>query len=250
MCRANQVVIVPESQETIASSAEPLAELPGDDLRLHRLLAARRLLVHQLAPFLHALLRLLEERAVRPCARAAAAAPEACAGCRRPGRPRRDSAGRSAPDRDRSARRGPRRASGRTRCRGTTCRPSSSASHSSSASCDGLVPSSPMPPVVYGRIVGHGRLAEQRLDDGRAEPLGDVEELVGGGQGALSGEKNAASSPAFRISAARARSEGGGTRARLAARSSTLCLGTLRSDLRSESCSWMSTGKLMCATPL
>ena len=48
MWRAHQVVFVPESQETMASSRQPLAELPGDHLRLHRHVVRGACVVHQL----------------------------------------------------------------------------------------------------------------------------------------------------------------------------------------------------------
>ncbi len=40
-------------------------------------------------------------------------------------------------------------------------------SHSCKASCDGAVPSSPIPPVVYGLRSGNRRLSKQRLRDRR-----------------------------------------------------------------------------------
>jgi len=43
---------------------EPPAQLPGQDLRLHRRVAARAALIHELAPLRHALLRGLEEAPV------------------------------------------------------------------------------------------------------------------------------------------------------------------------------------------
>ncbi len=62
--RATQVVIVPESVATMASSCEQLVQLVRHHLRLHRRVAARAALLHQLVPLLHAVLRLLEEAAV------------------------------------------------------------------------------------------------------------------------------------------------------------------------------------------
>ena len=43
---------------------EQLVQLVGDDLRLHRRVLPRAALLHQLVPLLHALLGLLQERAV------------------------------------------------------------------------------------------------------------------------------------------------------------------------------------------
>ena len=55
-----------------------------------------------------------------------------------------------------------------------------SVSQFSIASCDGLVPSRPMPPVVYGTVVGHARLAQQRLDDRAGERVGQLLQFIGG----------------------------------------------------------------------
>ena len=49
-----------------------------------------------------------------------------------------------------------------------------SVSQPSSASCDGSVPSRPMPPVVYGLSSGTAAFAQKRLYDRRAEHLGDL----------------------------------------------------------------------------
>ena len=45
-----------------------------------------------------------------------------------------------------------------------------------------------MPPVVYGRVVGDDRLAQQRLDDRRGQRVGDLLQLVAGPQRPLAGE--------------------------------------------------------------
>ena len=92
------------------------------------------------------------------------------------------------PGRGRSGRRAPGRAWDRTRCRGTRCRPCSSVSHSSSASCDGRVPSRPIAAGRVRAVVRHRRLAEQRLDDRRAERLGQLLQLVGGAERAPAGQ--------------------------------------------------------------
>ena len=180
-----------------------LFELVRHHLRLHRLVGPRAALLHQLAPVLHPGLRLLQERAVLVAARAAAAAPGARAGVADQADLDRDSAGRCASGRGRSARRAPGRASGRTRCRGSSMPTISSVSQSSSASCDGRVPSRPMPPVVYGLSSGTARLAEQRLDDRRAEQLGDRLELVARRRARRARPGSTTFLPAFRISAAR-----------------------------------------------
>ena len=64
----------------------------------------------------------------------------------------------------------------------------SSVSHSSRASCDGAVPSSPIPPVVYGLSSGTQPLPEQRLDDWRTEQFGGLFELVGRVERTLAGQ--------------------------------------------------------------
>ena len=76
MWRAAQVVIVPESVATIASSARSLLSSCATTCGFIGLSVARAALVHQLAPFVHAVLRLLEERAVGLGGRGAAAGPE------------------------------------------------------------------------------------------------------------------------------------------------------------------------------
>ena len=104
---------------------QPLAQLPGDDLRLHRLVRRVAALVHQLAPLLH-VLPARRSRKSRFSLRLSSGS-SSCRGrrgCRRPGRPPPDSAGRCAWDRCRSARRAPARAWAEIRCRETTCRPS------------------------------------------------------------------------------------------------------------------------------
>ena len=100
--------------------AQPLAELAGDDLRLHRRVRAACRAPPSAAAIAcmpscacsrkRAVLLALQQRQQR-----AQRAPR----CRRPARPRPDSAGRCAPGRGRSARRAPGPASGRTRCRGS-----------------------------------------------------------------------------------------------------------------------------------
>ena len=159
--------MVPESQETIGVVAQALAELPGDHLRLHRHVRAACP-----AP---------PSAATTPACRSAPSRGSSrCSllleqrqqclqrrrGCRRPGRPRRDSAGRCAAGRDRSARRAPCPAWDRTRCTETSVPTISSVSHSSIASCEGSVPSRPMPPVVYGLSSGTAALPSSALTIG------------------------------------------------------------------------------------
>ena len=122
----HQVVIVPESAETMASSARSrLPSSRGDHLRLHRLVGpACRALP---SASRHSSFPSAPSRGT--CgprgARAAAAAPRSVRlAIADQADLDRDSAGRCASGRDRSARRAPGRASDRTRCRGTTCRPS------------------------------------------------------------------------------------------------------------------------------
>ena len=64
----------------------------------------------------------------------------------------------------------------------------SSVSHSSIASCDGRVPEQTDAAGRVRAVVGHGRLAEQRLDDRRAERSAICSQLVAGAEGAAAGE--------------------------------------------------------------
>ena len=189
MCRADQVAIVPLSQATIASSRSRLPSSQattcgfiGDVGRGSR---APPSAAHQ--SFI-AVLRLLQEAAVVVALAAAAAAPGACRGCRRPARPRPGSAGRSAVGSMSiwTPRAWP--GFGKNSMYGNDVPTISSVSQLSIASCDGCVPSSPMPPVVYGLSSGHGGLAEQRLDDRRGERLGQLLQLVGRAKRAAAGQ--------------------------------------------------------------
>ena len=101
-----------------------------------------------------------------PCARASAAVPRACAGCHRPAPPPPDTAARPAWGRARSGRRAPARASAGTRCRGNEVPTIRSVSHSSRASWEGLVPSRPMDPVVYGQSSGTAAFPSRALTMG------------------------------------------------------------------------------------
>ena len=147
MWRAAQVVMVPESVATIASSRQELVQLVRDDLRLHRHVRARAALVAsaRATPSSPACAFSRNERSLW-CVEAAAAAPASDAPrVADQRRPRPGSAGRSASGRGRSARLAPGRAWDRTRCRGSCCR--------RSAACR----SSPAPPATAACRAGRCR---------------------------------------------------------------------------------------------
>ena len=64
ICRAAQVVIVPESVEMIASSASRSLSVPATTCGFSGMSSRCARVSHQLAPLLHARLRRLEERAI------------------------------------------------------------------------------------------------------------------------------------------------------------------------------------------
>ena len=64
----------------------------------------------------------------------------------------------------------------------------SSVSHSSIAISDGLGAEQADAAGGERRVVGHDRLAEQRLDDRRGQQVGELLELVAGAERALAGE--------------------------------------------------------------
>ena len=64
MCRAAQVVIVPRVGRDDRVVVEQLIDVPRHDLRLERRIVPRLAGSHQLPPFLHPLLGLLQERPV------------------------------------------------------------------------------------------------------------------------------------------------------------------------------------------
>ena len=149
ICRAHQVAIVPESQETIALSGKPLAQFVADHLRLHRHVGAAVPHFHQLFPLPLALLGRFEEAAIRLLVAAAAvSALQRALAIADQARPRPDSAGRSGPGRCRSARRAHCRAWAKTRCKGMKCRSSTACRSLRSPLATAACPSSPIPPVV------------------------------------------------------------------------------------------------------
>ena len=168
---------------------EQLVELVGDDLRLHRRVGAGAALRHQFAP-------------VAACPSAPVRGTCRCRSCAQ----QRQQLGADAlavadeADFDRVAKPDPLRVEfdldaaclpglriifdvGEARCRrSAACR------SSSSASCDGLVPSIPTPPVVIRAVVRHRLLAEQRLADRRPRRSASCEQLVARADRAAAGE--------------------------------------------------------------
>ena len=164
ICRANQVVMVPLSQETIASSRRRLPNSCATTCGFIGLSVRRGLRSASASANPSCLLlRLLQESAVGLAASSGRSACRRSGGCRQPVRPRPDSAAQCVWDRDRSAPRAPGPASGMNSMYGNVLPTISSVSQSSIASCEGLVPSSPMPPVVYGLSSGTQALPSSAL---------------------------------------------------------------------------------------
>ena len=123
-------------------------------------------------------LRLLQEAAVSLALQQRQQLAQRRPAVARPARPRPGSAGRCAADRGRSGRRAPGPAWDRTRCRGSEVPTISSVSQL----LDGLLrrPGAEQADAAggVGAVVRHRRLAEQRLDDRRAQQFGELLQLV------------------------------------------------------------------------
>ena len=141
MCRANQVVIVPESDDDDRVVPELPADLGHDRLRLHRLVESRSarssISSHQS--------RMPSAPPSRnPCPSRGRRSGSSARATRRasPTRPTSTGIAEADPGRVecRSGRHGPCRASGRTRCTGRSCRRSGACRSFASASSDGFVP--------------------------------------------------------------------------------------------------------------